>query len=69
MTYRRAINQRLTDTGASAAEAAEEDPALVVRCWPSIGEETLPRVVQRNGQPVLDGGWEEVDDDPAAEDA
>ena len=66
MTYRRAINQRLSDADASAAE---EDPALVVRCWPSFGEETLPRVVQRNGHAVLDGGWEEVDDEPAAGDS
>lgn len=61
MKYQRAVNRRLDDDAAPAADA--EEPALVARCWPEVGDEPLPRVVQRGGHPVLDEGWVAVDDE------
>ena len=64
MKYQRAVNRRLDEDSTSEA-GDDQDLALVVRCWPQLDDETLPRVVSRSGHPTLDEGWV-VMDDPAA---
>ncbi|MPZ72395.1 MAG: hypothetical protein GEU74_04070 [Nitriliruptorales bacterium] len=66
MKYRRVVNRRL---GEELSSADPEDLALVAPCWPE--DASLPRVVQRNGEVVLDEGWVRIEDeadepDPAA---
>lgn len=61
MKYQRAVNRRL-DEESPADAGADQDLALVVRCWPQLDDETLPRVVNRNGHPTLDEGWVVIDD-------
>lgn len=64
MKYRRVVNRRLDE---ESHRADPENPVLAGPCWPE--DASLPRVVQRNGEVVLDEGWTRVEDDADDPDA
>ena len=62
MKYRRVVNQKLEDADSSDMP---DDMVVAAPCWPEDG--TLPRIVERNGEIVLDEGWVEIDDEDEPE--
>ena len=58
MKYRRVVNRRLNS---GDAPVDTENPVIAAPCWPE--DASLPRIVERNGEIVLDEGWVRVDDE------
>jgi hypothetical protein len=59
--YQRVVNKKLDNAESGDTPAAE----LAGPCWPE--DASLPRIVERNGEIVLDEAWVAVDDDQEPE--